>query len=256
MASGELTLQQLKDQSRQRADMVHSDFITDAELTSYINQSYFELYDLVIQKYGDDYFCAPALQVSPNGAAPYQTDGESQFYALPNGTNYGGAQPFYKLLGADLSLSPQNVNSLVTLRRFNFSDRNRYAVPNFQSFYGITNLRYRLHGNYIWFTPIPAGGQIIQIWYVPRLVQLVDDDDVADGISGWLEYVIVDTARKMLQKEESDTAPLVLEKNMLIQRIEAAAENRDAANPATVSDTQWQDYGFPSGNGSPYGGSY
>ena len=48
-----MTLTQLIAAVRQRADFVNSQFVTDAELTSYINQSYFELYDLLIQKYGD-----------------------------------------------------------------------------------------------------------------------------------------------------------------------------------------------------------
>ena len=41
-----------------------------------------------------------------------------------------------------------------------------------------------------------------------------------------LEYVITDAAIKMMQKEESDTSVLQLQKAALIRRIEAAAENR------------------------------
>src|ERR1700676_747378 len=235
MAYGELTLLQLRTLAREESDQVNSQFCTDAEVNSYINQSYYSLYDLMVQKFGDDYFVAPAQQISPNGNLPYQTDGITQLYPLPNGINYGGAPALYKFLGLDLSLAPGNVSSLVTIRRFNFSDRNRYAIPNFQSFYGITNLRYRLQGNNIWLTPIPAAGQIIQMWYVPRLTELVNDTDVADGVSGWLEFVIVDTALKMMAKEESDVTVMAARRQELVDRIESAAENRDAANPQTVA---------------------
>lgn len=249
-----MTLAQLRTAARQRADQVNSQFVTDAELNSYINQSYFELYDLLIQKYGDNYYSADPIVFS--------TDGQTMQYPLPNGvltftngrtgaTGYV-APEFYKLLGVDLELANQT-QSFVTIRPFNFSDRNRYAVPNFQSFYGVTNLRYRLNGDYLWLTPIPNAGQQIQVWYVPRLTQMTSDSDTCDGISGWTEYIICDAAIKCMQKEESDCSVLFAQKAALIQRIESAAENRDAANPATVSDGQWSDLWWPTGNGGGYG---
>lgn len=234
-----LTLAQLRTLSQQESDMVNSTFISDAEWNTYINQSYFELYDLLIQKYGDDYF---------SNSVEFTTDGTSQMYALPNGTNYSGASAFYKLLGVDLSLAPNNTDSWITIRRFNMSDRNRYSVPNFQSFYGVTNLRYRLNANNLWLTPIPQDGQTMRIWYVPRLTTLSADADTADGISGWTEYIVVDAAIKAKDKEESDTSVLLARKAGLIQRIESAAENRDAANPMTVSDNLANEYWWPAGN--------
>lgn len=41
---------------RQRADMVNSLFVTDAEFNTYIDQSYAWLYDLLVGAYGEDYF--------------------------------------------------------------------------------------------------------------------------------------------------------------------------------------------------------
>lgn len=239
-----MRLSDLRTATRQRADMVNSQFVTDDELNSYINQSYFELYDILVQKYGDDYFVTDPVS--------FTTNGSSQFYDLPNGTNFSGAQAFYKLLGVDLGLS-NTQDSFVTIRPFTFGERNRYAVPNFQSFYGVTNLRYRLKGNQLWLTPIPSQGQQMRIWYIPRLNQLVNDTDLADGISGWTEYIICDAAIKCLQKEESDVSVVAAQKMALIARIEAAAENRDAGNPARVVDVQEGDLWWPTGNGGGYG---
>jgi hypothetical protein len=231
-----MTLLELRTATRQRADMVNSQFVSDSELNSYINQSYFELYDILIQKYGDDYYVA----------SPYSfiTDGASQFYTLPT--------DFYKLLGVDLALS-NTLDSYVTIRPFNFGDRNRYAIPNFQSFYGVTNLRYRLKANDLWLTPIPGQGQTIRIWYVPRLTTLATDVSTADGISGWTEYIIIDAAIKCLQKEESDVSILMAQKQAMIERIKNAAENRDAAFPSTVVDSQYTDFWWPTGSGSGNG---
>lgn len=228
-----MTLTELITAVRQRADMVNSQFCTDAELTSYINQSYFELYDLLVQKYGDNYYVQTPYVFVTNGTA-FQ-------YALP--------ADFYKLLGVDLALA-NTQDSFVTIKPFMFSDRNRYAVPNFQSFYGVTNLRYRLNGPNLWLTPVPAANQTIRLWYVPRMMTLTAGSDTADGISGWTEYIICDAAMKALNKEESDCSILMADKAGLIARIEAAGENRDAANPPKVSDTMYNDFWWPTGSGS------
>jgi len=231
-----MTLTELKNAVRQRSDMENSQFVKDTELTSYINQSYFELYDLLVQKYGDNYFVA----------SPYSftSDGVNDEYTLPT--------DMYKLLGVDLALS-NSTDSWVTIKPFNFAERNRYAVPNFQSFYGITNLRYRLMGNKLKFTPIPQANQQFRLWYVPRLTTLVNNTDTVDGISGWTEYIIIDAAIKCLQKEESDTNVLMGQKLAIIQRIENASENRDAGFPRTVADVSFSNYEWPYGSGS---GSY
>lgn len=245
MAFGLMTLGQIRTAARQRSDMVNSQFVTDSEFNSYINQSYYELYDLLTQEYGNDYNVALPLV--------FATDGQLQQYPLPDGILFGAAAPFYKLRGVDLQLS-NSQDSWVTVPPFNFQDRNKFAVPNFQSFYGVTNLRYKILGNNIMFTPIPAAGQFVRIWYVPRMVELLTDDQPVDGVSGWTEYIICDAAIKALQKEESDVTVLGAEKLALIQRIEAAANNRDAANPITVHDSQSVNQWYPTGNGVGNGG--
>lgn len=259
--AGTMTLSDLMIAVRQRADMFSAGytpsttatnyFVTDPELISYINQSYLELYDLLVQKYGDDYYVAPPINIS--------TDGTSYLYALPDGTQYSGAPAFYKVLGLDLNLNPNRNDSYITIPPFMFGERNRYSVPNMQAFYGLTNLRYRLQGNNVWFTPTPAAGQSIRVWYVPRLSNLVSLSDTCDGVSGWTEYIIDDAAIKCKQKQEDDCSILMSQKMALIQRIEAAAENRDAGNPQVVTDSQSQnwfgsDSGWGWGNGT--GGFY
>ena len=455
-----MTLAQLRTASRQRADMVNSTFISDSELNSYINASYFELYDLLVQKYGNDYYMT-----------------EYSFQLVGNVSRYPLPADFFKLLGVDLQIAG-GPDSYVSLRPFTLAERNRYSTANVQTWIGVTNLRYRISGSDLWFTPSPQTGQTIRIWYIPRLAELVDPtvpvplppnppnnwfvsigvnstvvagdtitiagvpftavngtpgsstefdvdtggdntliaqnlyaaivaqspsytvtledpnsifirqssvftvsttsvdgftldgvfpivgkmtfatnlsigdtiqvgsvlftaipsdteptevefqigssisatisniqlaiaeyaiaypsfvaplpvltssaqlsfysgtetyfacsnvnvttvvynsteitppvvvepNTVADGISGWLEYVITDAAIKMLQKEESDTSVLQFQKAALIKRIEAAAENRDAGNPATIADVQWTNGTWPFGNGFGGGG--
>lgn len=246
---GDLTLGEIRLRAQQEADMQNSQFLSLPEWNFNINQSYYELYDLLITTY-EDYFVAPRLV--------FQTDGTKSQYDLPDGSNYSAAPALYKLYGVDLGLS-NNTNAWVTIKKFDFIQRNRYVFPQITStFLGVFNLRYRVVGNKIMFIPTPAAGQYIGLWYYPRLTTLLKDTDVMDGFSGWTEYVILDAAIKAMMKEESDPSALLLRKAAIKQRIESAAMNRDAGQPDTVSNTRtygerWGGYGTPNGDGS-YGG--
>ena len=57
-----------------------------------------------------------------------------------------------------------------------------------------------------------------------------------DFYSGWDEYLIIDSAIKMVIKEEGDPTPLLLQKNQLKERIITESQNRDAGEPQTVTD--------------------
>lgn len=244
--AGQLSLGQVRLMSQQRADRVGSNFVTVPEWNTYINQSYFELYDLLTTVYEDYYMATPLT---------FQVDGVTQLYPLPNGVLYSGARPFYKLLGVDLGLDA-STNAFVTLKKFDFISRNRYVYPQITStFLGVFNLQYRLMDNYLMFIPVPSGGQFVRLWYIPRMNQLLKDTDILDGISGWSEYVITDAAIKALEKEESDTSLLLAQKQALKMRIEETAMNRDAGMPDTISDTRTlaDRWGGPNGDGS-YGG--
>jgi hypothetical protein len=233
-----MTLLQLRTAVRERADQVNSTFISDSELTSYIQQSSFELYDVLVQKYGDAYFVK-------NPPATITTDGTNEVFALPT--------DLYKLLGVDLQTSGAP-NGWLTLRPFNMAERNRYWRPNAAPIVGFTSLRYRLAGSNLWLTPLPAASQTLRVWYVPRLTTYTGDSDTLDGISGWTEYVIVDAAIKCMVKEESDPSALMAQKAALLKRIEEAAGNRDEGAPPTVSDVSGSDWttGWPGYGGFGY----
>lgn len=247
--TGIMSLGQVRLLSQQRADRVNSNFVTKEEWNSYINQSYTELYDLLVTLY-EDYYVAPPLT--------FQTNGSSNQYDLPNGANFNNAPAFYKMLGVDCGLGANN-NAWVTLHKFDFISRNRYVFPNVTStFLGVFNLRYRVVGSTLFFIPTPSANQYIRVWYVPRVRTLLKDSDLLDGVSGWTEYVIVDAAIKCLQKEESDVTVLLAQKQALIDRIQSSAMNRDAGQPDTISDVRtfgerWGGYGSPNGDGS-FGG--
>jgi len=200
----------------------------------------FELYDLLVTVF-EDYFMATPVQFVSNGTQFIFNlpDGKTTYINGINNNQTLVAPPFYKISGVDLALN-NATNAYVTVNKFNFIDRNRFVYPNTAStIYGVFNLQYRLLGtNQIMFIPTPSGGQALRIWYIPRMTELLQDTDTTiQGISGWLEYVIVRAAKYALDKEESDSTKLDQELIFLKGRIEETASNRDAGQPDTISDT-------------------
>jgi hypothetical protein len=241
---GQMTLSEIRLRAQQEADMQNSTFLSVPEWNFNINQSAYELYDLLITAY-EDYYLAPRLT--------FATDGITQLYDLPNGQNYTGAPALYKLYGVDLGLDQSN-NARVSLKKFDFMSRNRYVYPQLTSSYlGVFNLRYRIVGEKIMFIPTPSANQIIGLWYYPRLRTMLKDTDTMDGFSGWIEYIIIDAAMKAMAKEESDIQALMARKMQIKQRIEAAAMGRDAGQPDTISNSRsraesWGGFGGPGDN--------
>lgn len=246
--SGQMSLGALRLAAQQRADMVNSQFVKLPEWNVFINQAAFELYDLLTDVY-EDYYLAPAIY--------FTTDGSIQQIPVPDGIitykNAAGSpfvpRPFFKLSGVDLGLS-NSPNGWVTVAKFMWIDRNKYVVPNTAStLYGVLQLQYRLMDNFVDLIPLPAAGQPMRIWYQPRLVQLLQDTDILDGISGWSQYVIIRAAKYALDKEESDTQKLDEELVFLKKRIEGTAPNRDSGQPNTISNTR-----NATGFGNSFGG--
>jgi len=189
--TGIVTVQDLINQIREESDQQSSGFVSDLAIATHINNSGKELYDILVGAYGNEYFMAPP--------ANFNTNNINDKFPLPDGVLLFNDQnqtpyiapPLYKLAGVDLQLgaTPQ---SYVTLRPFMMGERNKFAVPNFASFYGFTNIRYRLFGlNTIWFTPLPAAGLTLRLWYVPRMPNIVSSV-VANGTIGTPTLTTVD----------------------------------------------------------------
>jgi hypothetical protein len=215
-----VTLAQLKTQSRQRADMENSTLISDPELTTIINSSAAELHDLLIGVYEDYKLSSSTLSVTPN----------VDTYSLPN--------DFYKLRGVDLVLD--SAGNAVTLKPFNFQERNSYLYTPTWNVVGLSYLRYHILGNSIRFVPVPSTSQTVKLWYIPAVTKLVLDTDTLDGVNGFEEYIIIDAAMKMRIKEETDISELVMQKEAMKQRINAMASGRDASQPERIADVTKQ----------------
>jgi len=230
-----ITLLELRTESRDRADMKNSTFVTDTELNNYINRSIAELHDILIQAYESDYIVKDI---------EFTTSNKQEFYPLSTVIT---DNDFYKVKGIDAKLSG---NIFSTLDPFNFNERNRNQTSGVQSFLGVVAVRYRLVGGNLRFSPVPDNGTTIKVWYVPVSTKLLLDADTLDDLNQFSEYIVVDAAIKMMQKEESDVSVLLLQKRDLKRRIEEAANNRDAGTGDSVTDItlQLDDFFYLRGN--------
>lgn len=145
------TLGQLIEIAKDRSDNVNNPYISPNEWTRYANMAYTNYYDLLIEKYAENY---------PN-STPYlfTTDGTNQQYQLP--------PDFYKKIGLDLQYAG-GPNGWLTIHEAAFIDRNRYAYPFNVLPAGYTNIRCRLVGDTIMLIPVPQSGFLFRLWYAPR----------------------------------------------------------------------------------------
>lgn len=239
VCGGAMSLAELMGLTRQESDTENDEHITDSEIQRYINQSRLELYDMLITTFGEDYYTAQASFPLVAG---------TDLYNLPDGILYGGAPCYYKGMLVEATQGPNVIaGQPITLDRFNLREKNRFNLPQNLMNYPYMLPRYRLSGSQILFAPKPASGITVNLWYAPKLRPLFEATDMAEDWGGWLEYVVVDAAIKCLLKQERDASAYFARKGALKARIEAAAPNRDLAEPNTVTETQ------PLGMGNPFG---
>ena len=228
-----VTLQQLMDRSRQRADQVNSGFIADSELISWINVYKREYEDLLVRTFGADYSATSTTFSATANTENYNLS------ALTGGT-------FYKLMGLDVadSSSPTGYRDV---KAFNFHDRNKMFLPN--TVLPVQNngeVRYRVWGQNLMLRPVPTGTVTMKLWWTPQSTALSLTSDTFDDVNGWSELIVLDAAIAMKDKEESDTSVLQMDRQRMVQRITEMAPNRDAGDPHTIADVQGRiDNGFP-----------
>lgn len=209
---------ELRNNARQLADMVGSNFITDAGFNTFINDSIDEFWDLVVianEGYGQ---LSTTLTVA-SGAVSTN---------LPS--------DFYKLRGVDdLNQGPDPI----TVHPYNFTERNDYtSYYNLFDSYPTSRVTYTLINNTIEFRPTSNAPGSYKIHYIPVAPTLVLDADTIDTIAGWHDLIQIDTAIKALQKEEGSTTVLERRKAAIIDRMEKMVKSRDMGRPRTVTNVR------------------
>lgn len=202
-----------------------TDWLSDSELTTFINDSISGLVEL-INNQNQDYYVVSASLTSDGTA----------FIDLPSDV--------LEVRGMDYKQNDQ----AITMRGFNFQERNRLNTP-FWTLYGADLYglyRYHLTGTQVEIQPRPTSGQQFTIWYVPVQADLVNDSDTFNFQNHWDQWVIYDAAIKASLKEENTEhiQSLQVEREKQEQRIIAAASRRDSGMPETAPNVEHMNDGF------------
>lgn len=201
------TLGNLRQQVLERADERLSR-VPATELNTMINQSYAELYDLI-------------LSVSPEFRLTHQditvTSGQAT-YTLPS--------DFYRSRGLDVLGTDSR---WYCLERFVFAYRNVVQL--------VTNredTRYGVEDNQLRLYPSPTWGGTVRLWYHIAPTRMVADADTIDGVAGWEEYIVLDVCLKIKAKNEEDTTPYQMQLEKVKARITSMASQRDISEPMRI----------------------
>ena len=211
------TLTNLLSDVRQRAGMENSTFVTDSELTEYINESAAEFRDLLIENECSEFFMTSATFSTSSGTAGYSL-----------------ASDFYELHKVVIDLGgPQNYS----LKPYPADEHGEAKSGSSWGWIAGGRLpRYRVVGSSLYFSPIPSGVFSVTYYYTPAQTRLSSGSDTVDGVNGWEEWIVIDSAIKCLAKEESDVSYLMAQREKIEQRIARHAGRRDKSNGDRIRD--------------------
>lgn len=155
-------------------------YVTDQEVTQYLNASVAEVFGILVSNFGDNYYFAP-----------------DYFVPIANGVStYPLPQDCHKLLNVDICLGPNGTQPYRSIRPFNNHQRN-WASYNYNQLNiatGWYSIKYQLQGQNIVFLPTINNLPPIRLQYIPEpplLVQTLPTLYVANTVYTENQYVYV-----------------------------------------------------------------
>lgn len=169
--AGVLPLADLILHAQEEADRVGSSYHSPSELAFYANQSAREYYDILTQKYGEDYILDPTKNILTFPTVVSGGIGQ-EFYPLPD--------DFYKLALVVASPDP-SLRIRLMVPPFNLPEVPQLSFPGVVAlpYSGIAPFRHRLAGDRIWFLPPPTTTQFIMVYWYPRFTDLVSSGQIS-----------------------------------------------------------------------------
>ena len=162
-----MTLDDLQQFSRSKADEAQGGYIDSTELIRYINQGYRLVYGKIVQRF-EDYFIT--IGTTGNGGS-FTTVSNTMSYALPANLK--------KLVRVE-SRGPGETNENLWRRvdRANIQNDSRRDLYSEAWADRLLNFQYFVAGNQIHLRPVPQTGVQVRIWFVPQLTALALAADV------------------------------------------------------------------------------
>lgn len=208
---GVRTLADLVTQVRRRADMENTTFVTDEEIEQYVQDAMGDLWDILIEAAGPEHFTSSLSITTTAGVAQYQLD--TDIAGMGVGYTFEPLR-IYKTIALEIleegqyrPLSPGGFYSRPDSALPFDSQHAEYFLTSSQDEGGyqkrVLNLR-----------PTPQAAYSLRLLYIPIPMELLSVGSDMGGMTfqsftGWDEFIITDAAAKCLEKEESDSRPLL-----------------------------------------------
>lgn len=203
---------------RNRTDMMNDEFITDDELTDYINLSAGELDDLLVQTYDDYKLTSTQLTIETGNSVPLPSD-------------------YYKVRGVETIV---NGIQPYTIRPYNFQERNNYYGNGFGTSGFPYNCFYRVADGYMTIEPLNNSPGTYTFFYTPTFVNFVSPADSLPAymdVQSWHQYITLDVAIMVKTKtEEPEVAQtFMMLKEQMRQRILTMSKGRSQGEAKTMT---------------------
>lgn len=249
----------LIDLARDMSDMRDTDFVSNAEMLTYINLGLSELHDLLAEAHGQEFFLRCHEMQITDPVAVY--DLPDDFLVLKGvdfqDAPFGGASTSVTSGGGELpevvttttyDVPIQGGEASCPLRPYTFFERrnkswDKGTSPRFRIFtskkvvvveggeFPGTTVEF---SHRIRFQPVRSG--YVLVWYLPIAPRLEATSEEVVSIYGFDEYPALYAAYKALAKEESDASSVLEMLENMRGRIRRMAAHRDAGHPERVQD--------------------
>lgn len=196
--------------------MENSTFVTDAEITEYLNQELAELWS----------------RLSQGAGQPYYRSSTTYNVAPPTGvgsTTYGLPSDFWVLQEVVATINGISSN----LMPFMPSERGSLSTS---STWGVTGpVMYRLTPTTIEFAPITQSFTVT-MYYTPVCTRLVSGSDTVEGFNGFEVAAIYGACATILDKEKADPSFYAAQRERIYKHIDSLASQRDMGMPERVQE--------------------
>lgn len=206
------TVTELLAKLRNRGGYENSSRLTDAKLIDFLESALAELHDLLISKYGEDYFTTRHTEPLVVGTDSYEAPAD-----------------VLKLLRIDLNVG----GKWCRLRRLQIAELDVDGIEG-----------YRLEGDdlYLQYTSGATSFRLIYVRSAPKLttdaVPATGYVNEIDGYNGWEELLVLQALLAAKDSQDEPIGRLETRIGRLLARLEWAADGRNAGEPLTIQDIE------------------
>lgn len=201
---------------RQRTNQENSSFVTDAELTGYLNTALADVWTRLVLNAGQPFY---------RNQQDYSVTPSTPIQALPS--------DFWTMQEVTCTVGGETWN----LHPFMASEHGALMSSNV---YMPGIAFYRIQGNNIEFRPATRAFTAT-IYYSPVQPNLVNPSDTFDGFAGYEMAAIYDVCATVLNKEESDPGFYTNQRDRIFQQIDKLSAHRDMSSPERVQEVRTRD---------------